>query len=328
MLFLNASEIEKVLPMVEVIPAMKDAYAALSSGKAQIPIRTQLSLKESDAVTLFMPAYLHHGQQQVLSLKAVSVFPHNTDLDLPIIHAAVLVLDPQNGKLQAVLEGSRLTALRTGGASGAATDVLARADCQVGAIFGAGVQGRTQLQAICTVRSLERVWVFDPDRSRANELVEELAGQGPIPDDLRVADSPSQAVQNADLICTATTSQQPVFEVVDLKPGTHINGVGSFKPDMIEISPDVIKKASVFVGSREGVLAEAGEILAAVQLGLIDRSDLVELGDVILQNTTGRVASDQITFFKSVGVAVQDAAAAHLALKNARRMGLGREINW
>lgn len=328
MLFLTASEIEKALPMEEVITSMKDAYAALSSGNAQIPLRTQLSLKEFDAFALFMPAYLHYGQQQVLSLKAVSVFPHNTDLDLPIIHAAVLVLDPQNGTLQAILEGSRLTALRTGGASGAATDMLARSNCQIGAIFGAGVQGRTQLQAICSVRSLERVWVFDPDRSRANELVEELAGQGPIPDDLRVADSSSQAVRNADLICTATTSQQPVFDAADLKSGTHINGVGSFKPDMIEISPDVIKKASIFVGSREGVLAEAGEILAAEQLGLIDRNDLVELGDVILQKTAGRVASDQITFFKSVGVAVQDAAAAHLALKNARKMGLGREINW
>ena len=328
MLILNAAEVQKALPMAEVIAATKNAYAALSAGQAEIPLRIQLPVKEQEAVALFMPAYLRGDKGDALALKAVSVFPRNPQRGLPIIHAAVLVFDVETGQPLALLEGGRLTAIRTGAASGAATDLLARPDSKIGAIFGTGVQGRTQLEAICTVRSLETIWVYDLDPRRAEKFIAEMAGQGPIPRDLRVADSPAQAISQADIICSATTSLKPVFADADLRPGTHINGVGSYTPEMIEIPPETAGRASVFVGSREGVLAEAGEILAAIERGLIVPADLVELGEVIRGNAPGRTSPDQITFFKSVGAAVQDAAAARLALDNAQAQNLGQKVDW
>ena len=328
MLFLNAAEVEAALPMTEAISAMKDAYRALSAGSVDLPLRTRISVKEEDGAVLFMPAYLNHVDQRVMCLKTVAVFPRNVGRNIPTIHAAVVVLNAKTGQIEALLEGGRLTAIRTGAASGAATDLLAREDSRVGTVFGAGVQGRTQLQAICSVRMLERVWIYDPNQDNALKLVDEFSGQGPIPKDLRIANSPKQAVKNADLICTATTATTPVFSDKDIKPGVHINGVGSYTPEMIEIPPQTIKRATVFVGSKQGVLAEAGEILAAIDQGLLSADKLVELGEVIRQNEPGRIDQDQITLFKSVGVAVQDAAAALLVLKNARKMNIGNELSW
>lgn len=328
MLFLNRQDVEQALPLPEVIAAMKIGFSALSAGKAEIPLRTKLSVGDEDAVVLSMPAYLNHDQHKSISLKTVSVFPGNSAFDLPIIHAAVLVIDVAHGQITAVLEGSSLTAIRTGAASGAATQVLAREDCRIGAIFGAGVQGRTQLQAVCAVRPLEKVWIYDPDMGKAAKFRDELAGRGPIPDDLQVALTPTQALSDADIVCAATTSREPIFQADDIKPGTHLNGVGSYTPQMKEIPPRLLQKASLYVGSVEAVLAEAGEIIEAEKQGWVDRAGIVELGSVINQQAPGRREEGQITFFKSVGVAVQDAAAAHLAVKNARKKGLGRELAW
>lgn len=328
MLFLNQREVEQALPMADVITVMKTAFSALSAGQVQLPIRTQIPVAGGDASALFMPAYMTHPERQALALKAVTVFPGNPARGLPTIHAAVLVLDVRTGQVKALLEGSSLTALRTGAASGAATDILARPDARIGAVFGAGVQGRTQLQAVCEVRDLKTVWIYDPDPERSEKLIADLAGAGPVPLDLRPADSPAQAVSDADVICTATTASTPVFRAEDLKEGVHINGVGSFTPDMVELPPDAFPGALVFVGSREGVLEEAGEVLAALKQGLIKESDLIELGQVINGDAAGRTNPGQTTIFKSVGAAVQDAAAAHLALDNAAGEGLGRELPW
>ncbi|RLD03585.1 MAG: ornithine cyclodeaminase family protein, partial [Chloroflexota bacterium] len=169
---------------------------------------------------------------------------------------------------------------------------------------------------------------YDLDPKRVEKFIAEMAGQGPIPRDLRAAQSSAQAVSQADIICSATTSPKPVFADADLKPGVHINGVGSYTPAMREIPPETAGRASMFVGSREGVLAEAGEILVAIERGLISPADLVELGEVVRGNAPGRTSPNQITFFKSVGVAVQDAAAARLALDNAQSQNLGQKINW
>ncbi|RLD00812.1 MAG: hypothetical protein DRI46_06345 [Chloroflexi bacterium] len=328
MLFLNAAEVEQALPMGELIAIMKDAYAALSAGDVELPLRTRISVGHEDNIALFMPAYLNLGSQEGLCLKSVSVFPGNIEKGLPTIHAAVLALDPGTGKVEAILEGGRLTALRTGAASGAATDLLSRKDSRIGAIFGAGAQGRTQLQAICSVRDLEQVWIYDTNQESIQKFIEEMSGQDPIPKDLRIARTPKEAVRNADIICTATTSKEPVFSTTDIKPGVHINGIGSYTPDMIEIPPDIFGDAGIFVGSKRGALAEAGEILAAIDQKLIKQDQLVELGEVILSQKTGRTAQVQVTVFKSVGVAVQDVAATLLGLKNARDKGIGIELAW
>ena len=329
MIILSAAEVRQALPMGEVIQAMKAAYAALSNGQAELPLRTQLPVPTHEAVTLFMPVFLNDTHGEALAVKVVSLFPHNISNGLPLIHAVVLVLEANTGKPYALLEGSTLTALRTGAASGAATDLLARPDSQVVAIFGAGVQGRTQLEAVCTVRPIKTGWIFDSDLARAEGLVREMAGKDPIPPDLRIAESPAQAVANADVICTATTSTTPVFSDKDLKPGVHINAVGAYTPHMQEIPPETVMRALLMVDSRSACLSEAGDLIQPIQKGFFTKGHIhAELGEIVSEKQPGRTSKAQITLFKSVGVAVQDAAAARLALYNAQKLGLGQTISW
>jgi alanine dehydrogenase len=331
MLILTADEVQKALPMKDVIEAMKRAYASLSDGKAEVPLRTRLSVPPQDAVSLFMPAYVQTESGDALAIKVVSLFPKNPERErsLAFIQAAVLVLDAETGRTTALLEGSSLTAIRTGAGSGAAIDVLARPDSKVVAVFGAGAQGRTQLEAACSVRKIEKAWVFDPSIDRAESFAGEMAGKGPIPKDLRVASSSEQAVSEADIICTATTSTTPVFADADLKPGTHISAIGSYTPEMQEVPAETVARALVVVDSRSATLAETGDLLRPMQDGLFGEEHIyAELGEILLGRKSGRKSPDQITYFKSVGVAVQDAMAAQLALQNARSQRLGVEVNF
>jgi ornithine cyclodeaminase len=260
-----------------------------------------------------MPAYFQHEAGEALTVKIVSVFPHNLDRDLPLIHAAVMVMQADTGQPVALIEGASLTAIRTGAASGAATDILARPDSQVAGIFGAGVQSRTQLEAICSIRSIRKAMIYDPRQDQVEKFIQEMAGRGPIPRDLVPASDPQEAVSQADVICCATTSTTPVFNDHHLKPGVHINGVGSYTPEMQEIPPKTVQRSALIVDSRQAALSEAGDIIQPIEA-------------IILGDKPGRVDANQITFFKSVGNAVQDAAAAQLALQNARKMGLGQNV--
>jgi ornithine cyclodeaminase len=328
MIILTAEDVRNALPMNQAIQAMKSAYASFSSGMAEVPLRVSLPIEPQDGISLFMPAFVQDAQGDALTLKAVTVFPKNTDIGLPMIHAAVLVFDTQTGKPAALLEGGNLTAIRTGAASGAATDLFARQDAKSAAIFGAGVQGYTQLEAVCTARKIETAWIVDPDIQKAQNLVNNLAGKGRIPRDLRVAADPAEAASLADIICTATTSSEPVYPAEAIRPGTHINGVGSYTLEMIENPPVIYNRACAFVDSRDAAIVEAGEIVAAINQKLLFPAELTEIGDVILGKDKGRISQDQITFFKSVGLAVQDAMAAKLALENAARFGLGQEVSF
>lgn len=329
MLILNSADVRAALPMSQAIQAMKNAFAALTLGQAQVPLRTQLPIPAIEAVNLFMPAYLNDTEGQSLAVKIVSVYPQNTQLGLPLIHAAVLLLEANTGRALALMQGGVLTAIRTGAASGAATDLLASPDSQVAAIFGAGAQARTQLEAICSVRAIKSVWVYDLYPEKAQAMVNELAGQDPIPDDLRVAKSPQQAVEQADVICTATTSLTPVFYDADLKPGVHINGVGSYTPQMQEIPAATIARSKIIVDQREAALAEAGDLIQPIQKGLLDPEQITAtLGEIVLKEVPGRNDEEEITVFKSVGNAVQDAAAARLAWINALRYNLGQQVIW
>ncbi len=315
---LDAQAVRKALPMPRAIEAMARAFVAYSAGQVEMPLRLRLPVPRHDAVVLHMPAYLHDEQGEALAVKIVSVYPHNPQKGHPLIYATVLVLEPETGRPLAVLEGATLTAIRTGAASGLATRLLAREDAHVLAVFGAGVQARTQIEAVCTVRPIERVWVYAPTRSHVEALIEELAGKGPIPKDMRAADSPAQALAEADVVCTATTSSTPVFDPQDLRPGTHINAVGSYTTEMVEIPLEIVARAYVVVDSREAVRAESGEISQALARGLLTEDALVELGEIVLGRRPGRTHRDQVTLFKSVGLAVQDAAAAQAALEALR----------
>jgi len=246
-----------------------------------------------------------------------------------LIQAAVVLLEAETGRPIALLEGSALTAIRTGAASGAAADVLARSDSRVVAIFGAGAQARTQLEAVCSARKIEAVSVFDPSPEKSRVLAEEMAGRGNIPNEIRVAESPSQAVRDADIICTATTSSRAVFLDRDLKPGVHICAVGGYTAEMQEVPAETIQRAHLVVDSRSAALAEAGDIIQPLRNGLITVDHIsAELGEILLGRKPGRKTEAEITCFKSVGIAVQDAMAAQLALHNAHQLGLGQSVNF
>jgi ornithine cyclodeaminase len=328
MIILHADDVKKSLPMDQTIEAMKSAYAALTCGKAAVPLRAHLDIAPHKGTCLFMPAYVQTAEGDALAIKAVSVFPRNPDQGLPTIHAAILVFEPQTGKPVALLEGATLTAIRTGAASGAATDLLANPAAQTAAIFGAGVQARTQLEAVCSVRRITTAWIYDPQAGKAQAMATEMKGYGPIPVDLRVAQNPFEAACQADIICTATTASQPVYSAKAVQPGTHINGVGSYTLEMVENPPEVIGKAGVFVDSVEAVLAEAGDLVGPLQNKTISPQEITEIGDLVQNKAPGRISTHQVTFFKSVGIAVQDSMAAQLALKNARAMELGQNVNW
>ncbi|HSL31933.1 MAG TPA: hypothetical protein VK900_22200 [Anaerolineales bacterium] len=329
MLILSADEVRQALPMKEAIEAMKAAYAALSSGRAVVPLRTQLPIPGSEALSLFMPAVVSTAEQSALAVKVVSLFPTNPSRGLAFIQAAVLAFDPETGRALALLEGSSLTAIRTGAAGGAAIDLLARPESKVVAIFGAGAQGRTQLEAACAVRQIKTAFLVDPNPEKAKAFVGELQGRNGITQDIRVASSSREAIENADIICTATTSKNPVFGDRDLRPGTHISAVGSYTPEMQEVPAETLLRARIFVDSRSASLEEAGELIQPIRLGLFDESHICgELGEVVLGQISGRQTPDEITYFKSVGIAVQDALAAQVALKNARARNIGKEIDF
>jgi ornithine cyclodeaminase/alanine dehydrogenase-like protein (mu-crystallin family) len=323
--------------MPQAIEAVKDAFACLSAGQVDAPLRTALDVPRHNGVTLFMPAHLA-GEGQVaplMAVKIVSVFNDNPNKGLPLIHALVVVVNAETGEPEAVMDGTALTALRTGAASGAATDLLAREDARVAAVFGAGAQGRTQLEAVCAVRPIERAWIYDVDPERSRTYADEMGRR--LAATVSVAASASEAVRRADVICTATTSLSPVFEDADVRPGTHINAVGAYTPEMQEIPPQTVLRAKLVIDHREAALAEAGDLLIPIDQGLMTADHIYAelgeivlgetfLGDIVARDLPGRESPEEITLFKSVGVAVQDVAAAGAVLEASRRMGLGTRV--
>jgi len=312
---LTGDDVRAALPMPKAIDIMKSAFGQLSAGKATVPLRTRIS--SDKGVTLLMSAYLHSSQD--LGIKIVSIYKDNPSLGLPTTTASVIVLDPQTGIPRALIEGDALTAIRTGATGGLAAELLARRNATKIALFGAGVQGRAQLQGVMAVASITEVNLFDLSLSAAQKLADEITTWKNAPT-VNLGSNPRQAIQDADIIITATTSSTPLFNGNDLKPGTHITGVGSFTPEMQEVDEVTVHRARVVVDSREACLSEAGDII--IPGATID----AELGEIINGLKPGRQSDQEITFFKTVGVAVEDAAAASAVLTEAEKDGLGKII--
>ncbi|MBM4017815.1 MAG: ornithine cyclodeaminase family protein [Planctomycetes bacterium] len=329
MLVLDAAAVRQALPTDAAIEAMRRAFAALSAGRATMPPRSRLPIRRHDGISLVMPAFVDDETEQALAVKVVSLFDRNADRGLARIQAAVLVLAPETGRPVALLEGATLTAIRTGAASGLAADLLARPDARTAAILGAGVQARTQLEGLCAVRPIETFWVYDPALAAAEAFVRDMAGHGKAPLDIRRAASPREAVAQADIICAATTSRTPVFADADLKAGVHISAVGSYQPDVREVPTETVVRARVFVDSREAALEEAGDLIQPIRQGAITPDHIrAELGDLVLGRAAGRRSAADVTLFKSVGVAAQDAMAARAAIERALRLGVGQTVAW
>ena len=312
---LTSDDVKAALPMPKAIEIMKHAFGQLSAGKATVPLRSKISSDKGD--TLLMPAYLNGSQD--LGIKIVSIYKDNPSKDIPTVTAIVIVLDPQTGQPRALIEGDSLTAIRTGATGGLASELLARRNAKTVALFGAGVQARAQLQGVITVRSITRINLLDLSLSASQKLADEIATweQAPAVD---LVSNSKEAIQDADIIITATTSSKPVFDGHGLKAGTHITGVGSYTPQMREVDETTVQRARIVVDSREACLAEAGDLI--IPKATVD----AELGEIINGIKPGRHSDEEITFFKTVGVAVEDAAAAAAILSEAETNGLGKVI--
>ncbi len=298
--------------MSRAIEAMKLAFGQLSNDQATVPRRTQIATDKG--ITLLMPAYLQTSQD--FAIKLVSVYGENPRLGLPTVNGTVLVIDPKTGLPRALMDGNSLTAIRTGAAGGLAAELLARRDASVVALFGAGVQARAQLQGVMAVRAIEQVNLISRTRASALALAAEIDTWSDAPL-VNLVPKPRQALENADLVITATTSATPVFDGNDLKPGTHVTAIGSYTPTNREVDAVTVQRARIVVDSREACLAEAGDII--IPQAKIE----AELGEIVNGLKPGRQSDEEITLFKSVGVAVQDAVAAGTVLAQAKVKNLG-----
>jgi ornithine cyclodeaminase/alanine dehydrogenase-like protein (mu-crystallin family) len=320
--YISGAVVRQLLDMTTAIGLMHDVFVQLSEGRATVPVRTTLPVPDHDARALFMPVHLPDTER--VGIKVVSINNGNPSQGLPLIHALVMVLDAQTGRPLALLDGETLTAIRTGAASGLATDLLARKESTVAAIFGAGAQARTQLEAVCAVRPITHAYVFSRSADNAAAFAKEMKTHLGI--SVVVAEQETD-LQEADIICTATTSSTPVFDSQQVKPGAHINGVGSYRPDMAEVPGATVQAARVFVDHRASCLAEAGDLIQLIMEGVITEAHIAgEIGEVAAGCLVGRISAQDVTFFKSVGNGVQDLAAASYLVDAAAAHGLGVEV--
>lgn len=294
MLFLDESQVRQLLDMRALIPAMEQALRALSAGEVAQPVRVMVPAAPHGGFLGSMPAFT--GAQ--LGAKLVTFFPDNQGV--PTHHALVVLFKPETGEPLAVMDGRLITEMRTGAVSAAATKALARADSAVLAILGSGVQATSHLEALRLVRDFREVRVWSPRNAGA------FAKQH----GLTLARSAEEAVRGADVVVVATTSRTPVLSGRWLSPGTHVNAVGAPRPDWRELDDDVLRRAKLYVESREAASRESGDVIAA---GAI----FGEIGEVIGGTRAGRQSADEITLFKSVGVAVADLASAGLVYQAA-----------
>jgi ornithine cyclodeaminase len=321
MRILTADDVRASITMKEAIEAVRKGFIALSAGQAQVPLRS--NIETEDGISLYMPAYMQG--ESFSTVKVVSVYRGNNRFGLPTILAAVLVTDAETGQPRALMDGSYLTALRTGAASGLATELMARADSSVLGVIGAGTQARTQIEAILAVRPIREVRVHC--RSGAEKFVSEMAERFPNVNFV-AAKSASDALRGADIAAAATTSATPVIHAADIAPGTHINGVGSFTPQMQEVAADVVIRARIVVDSRSTCLVEAGDLIVPMSSGQLSIEQIhAEIGEVAAGLKPGRMSAEEITFFKSVGNAVQDSAVAGQVIPVAESKNLGTVVN-
>jgi alanine dehydrogenase len=286
---LNEAAVEELLRMEEVIPAMERALSDFSSGKVVQPVRTMLPVDEHKGFLGLMPAYTGAA----LGTKLVAFYPHNTEV--PTHHATILLFKPETGEPLVTMDGRLITEVRTAAVSAVATQHLASPDASVLAIIGSGVQAHSHLEALRLVRNFREVRVWSPRRAAA------FAKEHGV----RAANSAEEAVRGADVVVTATTSPTPVLSGGWLSPGAHINAVGAPRPDWRELDDEVLERSLVYVDSREAALKESGDVIAAGEV-------FAEIGEVVSGARPGRQSAEEITLFKSLGLAVEDVATAEL----------------
>lgn len=321
MLVLSQTDVERLLPMGTCIDLMAETLSALARGETILPLRTILVIPEGAFAV--MPAYL--ARPATIGAKIITVFPKNHTTEYDSHQGAVLLFDPDNGSLAALMDATSVTTIRTAAASGVATRALARTDASSLAILGAGVQGHSHLEAMCAVRPIKSLRVWSRDARHAQALAD--AGRDRFGLDARVFDRAADAVRDAHIVCTTTSSTEPVLLGEWLSPGTHINAVGASQPHARELDSAAVVRSRLYADRRESALKEPGDIIVPLQEGEIGPDHIVgEVGEVLIGRAPGRGSDSEITLFKSLGLAIEDLASAAHVYAEAVRTNTGVRV--
>jgi ornithine cyclodeaminase/alanine dehydrogenase-like protein (mu-crystallin family) len=320
MLVLNQEEVERLLDMEGCIAAMEGALAALARGEVHVPLRFVMRPGDEPSLLGLMPAH-RAGGTPLYSLKTVAVFPDNPKRGLDAHQGTVTLFDGETGEVRVLMNASAITAIRTAAVSAVATRLLARKDARVLGILGAGVQARSHLEALPLVRNFDTVRIFSRTLEHAQALAAQVGAEA--------VDTAEEAVRDADVVVTATSSAEPVLAREWLKPGAHVNAIGGRPPQMTELDTATIADSAFYVDRRESAEAEAGDYRAAVESGAIGPDHIrAELGELVIGVKPGRSSEEEITVFRSLGLAVEDLAAAEYVVRRARATGVGTEVSF
>jgi alanine dehydrogenase len=324
MLVLSEKQLQSLIDVTELIAALEQAHIQYSTGKAVMPVRLVVPLPQIQGRITSMPGYLN--EDRALGMKVVTYFQNNPKHNLPAILATIMLFSAETGKMIAAMDGGYITAIRTACASALATRALANENCATLAILGAGVQARAHIEALTRVRKLERIKIFSPSGTSAEKIKQEM--QPTCRPQIEVAAGAEQAVRESDLLVTVSTAQEPIVKADWLKPGVHINAVGSHRPDLREIDGATLSKSKVVVDSREAIMTECGDILLALKEGSVNGGVIhAEIGEVLARKKPGRTRAAEITLYKSVGIAIQDVATAQLVYRKALERNVGTHVD-
>ena len=322
-LIVNQSEVADLLPMDGCMEVMEEVLKATARGEVILPLRPIMWLPERRGALGMMPSYL--ANPPAIGLKVITVFPGNEGTAYDAHQGAVLLFEPEHGSLLAIMDATEITAIRTGAVSGVATQLLAREDAGDLAILGSGVQARTHLEAMLEARPIRRIRVWSRNTMNALRFASRESQRHGLA--IEVCDTAVKAVDGAEIICTTTASHEPVLEGAWIAPGAHINAVGSSTANARELDTAAVVRSRLFVDRRESALNEAGDFIIPKQEGAIgDEHIQAEIGEILLGRAAGRISPEEITVFKSLGIAVEDAASAHYIYEQARREGAGTMI--
>jgi len=309
--FLTDGDVGELVKPREVVEAVEEAYRLYSTGRVVMPVRSRVEAREKGGDILMMPCYI--PDMNIFSLKLVTVYPGNLQRGLPTINAVVIVLDAETGVAKLVAEARALTGLRTAAATAVSVKYLARRDSEVVGIVGCGYQAVWQTRVLADMLKGVKFLAYDIDGERMKAFVKQVAGEGI---DIQAAGSAEDLVRKSDIVVTVTTSKTPVIFDSWVRDGTHISAIGGYTPEMVEIDPRLTARAKLVVDSREAVKEEAGDILQPIKMGLMTFNHIhAEIGEVVAGLKPGRENDREITLFKSVGLAVQDAAASKILLE-------------
>jgi len=328
LLVLSAADVERLLPMADCIGVMQEALRDLALGRVEQPLRMILKPAAAPGLMAFMPCHRASAfGPGAFGVKIVGVFHGNVARGKDSHQGAVLLFDGESGEPLAAMNASAITAIRTAAVSGLATKLLARQDAGDLAIVGAGVQARSHLQAMASVRRLRRVRVASRSVEKARRFASEMAAKSPVP--IEAVATVEEAVRGADIIVTATSAAEPVVRREWVAAGAHLNVVGASLPTRREVDGATMAAASVYVDRRDSALSEAGDYLLALKEGAIGAGGIrAELGEVVTQAKPGRCSSDEITLFKSLGLAIEDLAAAQHVYARAKAVGAGTSVDF